>query len=243
MRMSRKPESVQHRLEILCSLCDGVRSSSEIQKLMTEELGYPVPNSYVVNTALKLNLPRLPQVNLLKGKNAPAFVCGKQLNDAGYVLALAPENHPYQRKNGTVLEHRLVLEQNIGRYIHPTEVVHHIDGLHLHNAPENLHLFANSSEHTRSTLAGKAPRLSRRGKINVLERNLCHSDGQRVSIYNRMRESGDFRRMQILLAALKLGIDSPFVSYTLHHLAKVGIVDFSDSSLKRALADLSQRYA
>ncbi len=39
------------------------------------------------------------------------------------------------------------MEKIIGRYLNPKEVIHHIDGDTLNNIPENLLLFANSSEH------------------------------------------------------------------------------------------------
>lgn len=46
-------------------------------------------------------------------------------------------------------EHVLVVEQQIGRYLNDGEVVHHIDGDKLNNAPENLRLCASQAEHMR----------------------------------------------------------------------------------------------
>jgi hypothetical protein len=46
-------------------------------------------------------------------------------------------------------EHRVVMEQMIGRSLRAGEVVHHIDGNKLNNDPANLQLFASQAEHAR----------------------------------------------------------------------------------------------
>lgn len=77
----------------------------------------------------------------------------------GYVMVDAPAGHPYARCKGTgsgrnggstgyVREHRLVLERILGRYLHPCEIVHHINGDKTDNRPENLEIMS-GSEHSR----------------------------------------------------------------------------------------------
>lgn len=62
----------------------------------------------------------------------------------GYVLVIAPEGHPYAKKGGGgnkgryILEHRLVMEKILGRYVLPDEDVNHINGIKDDNRPENL---------------------------------------------------------------------------------------------------------
>jgi len=50
------------------------------------------------------------------------------------------ENHPYATKGGYVLQHRLVMERKLGRYLLPSETVHHKNGIRDDNDEDNLEL-------------------------------------------------------------------------------------------------------
>ena len=69
-------------------------------------------------------------------------------NDRGYIRILK-KDHPGADSYGYILEHRLVVENLIGRYLRPEEVVHHIDENKSNNHPNNLWLFDNKSDHMR----------------------------------------------------------------------------------------------
>lgn len=62
----------------------------------------------------------------------------KLVKHDGYIRAWSP-SHP-KNTNGYVLEHRLVLEAKLGRYLDVSEIVHHINGIKTDNAPSNLEL-------------------------------------------------------------------------------------------------------
>ena len=79
---------------------------------------------------------------------------GRKIRKDGYVLILAPPDHPYaisnrRRSSATkyLLEHRYVMEQVLGRYLLREEVVHHKDGNPSNNALDNLELCDNQSTH------------------------------------------------------------------------------------------------
>ncbi len=83
---------------------------------------------------------------------APQWKGGRKLRKDGYILVVAPDDHPYPADSHTtglkyILEHRLIMEQHLGRYLLPTEVVHHIDENPSNNALDNLMLFASQREH------------------------------------------------------------------------------------------------
>ena len=82
----------------------------------------------------------------------------------GYAYKRSP-GHPYASKHGNyVAVHRLVMENKLGRFLLPTEVVDHIDGDISNNSPANLRVFASNAEHLRVTLKGKCPKWSKEGK-------------------------------------------------------------------------------
>ena len=61
----------------------------------------------------------------------------------------------YVKGRGTVLLHRLVMEQLLGRELLPEEHVHHKDHNKQNNAPENLELCPTARDHMQEHAYGK----------------------------------------------------------------------------------------
>ena len=65
----------------------------------------------------------------------------------GYIIVRKP-SHPYAKSNPYIKLHRLVMEQKLGRYLTPSEIVHHIDHDKLNNDVNNLELVTQSTHRT-----------------------------------------------------------------------------------------------
>lgn len=71
----------------------------------------------------------------------------KLIHKGDYLYALVP-NHPNATKNGYVLYHRIVVENNIGRLLTKDEIIHHKDGNKKNNNIENLEIVT-AGEHAK----------------------------------------------------------------------------------------------
>ena len=86
-----------------------------------------------------------------RGINHPNYTGGMSI-EHGYRLILKPD-HPYANHHGYVLEHRLVMEKHLGRYLAKDEIVHHVNEDTLDNRIENLRVMARGDHgrhHTKS---------------------------------------------------------------------------------------------
>lgn len=83
--------------------------------------------------------PEIKKKKLQKfsGKNSWLWKGGR-IKICGYIYVYCPE-HPFA-VGKYILEHRLVMEKHIGRYLTKQEIVHHRNGIKSDNRIENLEL-------------------------------------------------------------------------------------------------------
>lgn len=86
----------------------------------------------------------------------------------GYILIYSP-NHPFKDSHNFVKEHRLVMEKHLGRYLKPSEIIHHINHIRDDNRIENLMIVKQGKSHAKlhpvSEKTRKRMSESRKGKI------------------------------------------------------------------------------
>lgn len=146
-------------------------------------------SSKMVNKVAKRSGFRMRPRGQKFGAEHKGWKGGRTVDKRGYVLVYKPE-HPHANTSGYIREHRLVMEEKLGRHLLPSEVVHHIDDNTGNNHPDNLELFQTNGEHLAKTRAGMVPNWTEEGKA-VLRIALKNATEKRKTIAQNLEELGD----------------------------------------------------
>jgi len=129
--------------EHFCSYqCNGVRRGQDWAKHGHKGARARTPESYAKAA--------------MRGSKNPAWKGGVTFkrNKGNYIgpkyVRCPPDLMEMARKDGYVMEHRIVMARLVGRPLLRTECVHHKDHNTRNNAPENLELFENNGAHKRA---------------------------------------------------------------------------------------------
>ena len=102
------------------------------------------------------------------GDKSNNWTGGRTIRTFGYIAIWQP-HHPFSDNNGYVVEHRLVIEKSLGRFLKSGEVVHHLNGNTADNRLKNLKLFASHSDHMKKAHPNHTGHFKKTvGKINII---------------------------------------------------------------------------
>jgi hypothetical protein len=123
-----------------------------------------------------------------RGERSNQWKGGRNVDKDGYIILLR-SGHPMARKNGYVLEHRLVMAQHLGRMLLDEEVVHHRNKNKQDNRIDNLELFEENSKHLKHELTGKCPKWTDSGRRRIQE-GVRRMHARRAEIRQKQKEQG-----------------------------------------------------
>lgn len=125
-------------------------------KKHTEETRAKMRKNHKGFTGCKLSEEHKQKISLAQsGSNNHHWKGGIKIHEGGYIL-IKKHNHPFCDSCSYIKRSRLVMEEKIGRFLKPEEVVHHINEIKDDDSPDNLQLFPNTGRHTFHHLHSKS---------------------------------------------------------------------------------------
>lgn len=118
-------------------------SKKELEKLyyggllmreISQKIGFSTTS--ICKKFRELGIKAIPERKSRPGKLSNLWK-GGMIVRKGYKMILS-KDHPLRNSYGYVFEHRLVVEEKLGRFLTRIEVVHHIDENKMNNSLDNL---------------------------------------------------------------------------------------------------------
>lgn len=137
-------ESKKKRIKEICHICGNEFTIKLSRKTIAK---YCSAQCYRIAQKGRPSHRKGKEALWMIGQKHPNWKGRVSTGNDGYIF-IHCKNHPYRTHHNYVLEHRLVVEKQIGRYLKPTEHVHHL-GERDDNRPHLLIAFASQGAHNR----------------------------------------------------------------------------------------------
>ena len=143
--MAQKPLDLRQVNQIYSLFESGAMISEIVQKTGTnrETIRQYLLKRYTPSQKRQIVLKNFKQP---KGKASPNWKGGREVTKEGYIRL-------WLTRRETILEHRKIMQDHLGRKLEKFEVVHHINGNNADNRIENLELTTYSEDIRRHQLA------------------------------------------------------------------------------------------
>lgn len=168
--------------------------AGELRRLLDEAqfLHHEIAAHFGVSVSTLTRVMRALRYKSVKGRGSKGaknyfWRGGRNLDADGYVRVKC-RDHPQSTQIGYVLEHRLVMEKLLGRYLETHEVVHHKDGNKQNNHPSNLQVYQSNAQHLRDELTGRTPNYSQAG-LQRMRENALRVNRRRASSSQKRSKS------------------------------------------------------
>jgi hypothetical protein len=114
----------------------------------------------------------------------PTFTIVSRIRSGGYIYCISDPPHPRRNARGHYAEHRIVVENAVGRPLETNEHVHHVDGNKTNNALANLEILSRREHSKRHAVVAQPVsvtcpecELEFEVKPHVLRQRLARSGG------------------------------------------------------------------
>jgi hypothetical protein len=132
---------------MICPLCGCERKTCSVPGCKRKHMALGFCNAHYQRFKRIGNVKTDKPLGEKSGTHNPRWKGGEFISE-GRVFVYAP-THPFPNRNKTyVLRYRLAMEAHLGRYLDPSEIVHHINGNMMDDRIENLQVMTNT-EHMR----------------------------------------------------------------------------------------------